>query len=405
MKILNFGSCNIDNVYTVSHTVCEGETICAGNINKYPGGKGLNQSIALARAGAKPYHAGCIGKDGKFLLDIMNKDGVNTSFMKTVDKENGHAIIQVNESGDNAIIVYKGSNALIDEKYVDSVLAHFDKGDFLLLQNEISCLSYIVDRAYEKGMITVFNPSPFDDTVKSIPLEKVAYLILNETEAHEYCKDKDFILWKKENYPSLKAVLTLGKNGCIYTDGKKTVKQSAYLAEAVDTTGAGDTFMGYFIALISSGRSEEDALSIASAASAKCVSENGAASSIPHIGEVLEIMPTLKSRSDNPMEYIIRDYIRHNLKNATLNEIASILGYTPSYTSAKIKELMHSSFSILLKNERISESERLLYDTDMSIEEIAFSVGYQNESFFRKAFFEKNGLAPLKFRKERKKEG
>ncbi len=286
MKILNFGSCNIDYVYSVEHMVLPGETISANGAECFPGGKGLNQSIAIASAGEKVYHAGCVGNDGDFLLDIMTKRGVDTRYVNQTDEMTGRAIIQVMPSGENAIIVHSGSNAEVTKEQIDSVLDKFEKGDIIVLQNEINDIGYIVDKAYEKGMQIVFNPSPFNETAKKIPLSKVTYLFVNQIEAQSYCGDADFAAWRKENYPNLKVIMTLGSKGCVYF-GDEEIRQSSYKVKAVDTTGAGDTFSGYFVAGIAGGRSPKEALKNASKAAAIAVSRPGAASAIPKIEEVL----------------------------------------------------------------------------------------------------------------------
>ena len=119
MKILNFGSCNIDYVYNVDHSVQTGQTIAAKKMEIFAGGKGLNQSVAAARAGATVYHAGVIGEDGAFLKEILEQSGADVAFIQQKDCKNGHAIIQVDGQGNNCIIVYPGTNAMITKDYVD----------------------------------------------------------------------------------------------------------------------------------------------------------------------------------------------------------------------------------------------------------------------------------------------
>ncbi len=132
MKILNFGSINIDNVYSLDKIVSPGETVSCRSYETFPGGKGLNQSIAAARAGAKVYHCGCVGRDGEAMTDILRKNGVDTSYVKRVSINIGHAIIQVESSGQNSIIVFPGTNAMVSRDYIDAVLDDFDSRDILL---------------------------------------------------------------------------------------------------------------------------------------------------------------------------------------------------------------------------------------------------------------------------------
>ena len=136
-KVINFGSLNIDKVYQLPHIVRPGETISSTDYNIWCGGKGGNQSIALARAGAAVSHAGCVGNDGVMLTDNLRENGVNTDFIKISDKPSGHAIIQVDEQGENSIILYPGANCTLTPEQVDSVIASAEPGAFMLLQNVI----------------------------------------------------------------------------------------------------------------------------------------------------------------------------------------------------------------------------------------------------------------------------
>ncbi len=291
MRILNFGSCNIDFVYSVDNMVNPGETISAKCVEKFPGGKGLNQSIACARAGIPVFHAGNIGGDGVFLREVMESSGVDTRYLKITDTLTGHAIIQVTPNGENSIIVYGGANEEITKEYVDEVMINFSENDFLILQNEISEIPYIVEKAFEIGMKIVLNPSPFNDRIKIIDFDRISYLILNEHEAESLSgktEKEGFIKWCRKNHPDIKVILTLGKQGSIYFDKDVEIAQDAYKVNAVDTTAAGDTFTGFFFASICKGETPQNALKIASMASAISVTKKGAASSIPTIDDVLD---------------------------------------------------------------------------------------------------------------------
>ena len=293
MRILNFGSCNIDYVYTLDHIVRPGETERTSRMEIFPGGKGLNQSVAAARAGADVYHAGLIGCDGAFLRTLLADSGVDVSLMQTTDEKNGHAVIQVSAIGENAIFLYPGSNEMLTENYIDSVLAAFSPGDMVLLQNEVNAVDYIVDRAYEKGLMVVLNPSPCNERIKEIDLSKVAFLVLNEVEAADIsgCKAPDDCLtWLASRYPEMTVVLTMGKRGSILTDRAGKCYQQAYPVKAVDTTAAGDTFMGYFVSAVSKGEDYTYALKLAAAAAAIAVTEKGAAPSIPAIDRVYDFL-------------------------------------------------------------------------------------------------------------------
>lgn len=284
MKILNFGSCNIDYVYALDHIVRPGETLTTQKLKLFPGGKGLNQSVAIARAGVPVFHAGCLGSDADMLRDVLLESGVDLRYIKNVPGKNGHAVIQVSGDGENSIFLYPGSNACVTTDYIDAALRDFAEGDILLLQNEISNIEYLIRKAYGKGMFIVFNPSPFDDALKKLDYSMLSCLVLNEVEACGLTgceKPEDSVSALKETYPDLRLVLTLGKRGCIYADADRVLHQSAFAVNAVDTTGAGDTFTGYLVAGLASGASIQDVLKIASAASALSVCLPGAASSIP----------------------------------------------------------------------------------------------------------------------------
>lgn len=297
MKIVNFGSCNIDYVYSLDHIVGIGETETSYRLELFPGGKGLNQSIAISRAGASVFHAGCIGEDGDMLLDVLNGSGVDISFIERVDEKNGHAVIQVSKSGENSIFLYPGSNHMVSKEYTDRVLEKFSEGDILLLQNEISNVEYIIKAAYKKGMRVILNPSPCNEEITGIDLSMLYCLILNEVEAEQITglKEPEAALeYFGSKYPGLKIMLTLGSRGCIYKDGETEIRQSSFDVVPVDTTAAGDTFTGYFIAGLARGEAFEKILLTASAAAGISVTVKGAAPSVPLASEVERKLPEMK---------------------------------------------------------------------------------------------------------------
>ena len=295
MKVLCFGSLNIDYTYKVPHFVKKGETLASERLQVFGGGKGLNQSVALAKAGTEVYHAGSIGQDGMFLLDMLKDAGANTDFVKILDTvRTGNAIIQNDKSGDNCIILYGGANQAITREQVDEAMSHFESGDYLVLQNEINELGYIVEKAHEKGMIIVLNPSPMNEKILALPLDVINYFILNEVEAAQILgkEDKGEESWEQiaddllKKFPQATIVLTMGSEGSVFKNQKETVCQSIYKVQAVDTTAAGDTFSGYFIGGILGGLSAKEAMDQASKASAIAVTRKGAAPSIPVLAEV-----------------------------------------------------------------------------------------------------------------------
>ena len=293
MKILNFGSLNLDLVYQMPHFIRAGETLSSTAFNKNVGGKGLNQSVALAKAGAEIYHAGLIGEDGEMLRAFLADNGVDTRFVRTIDQPSGHAVIQVEPAGNNCIFLYGGANQCVTEAFIQEALEPFGEGDFLVLQNEINSIDKIIDAAYAKGMQVVLNPSPIADNLKDLPLEKISWFILNEIEGGELSgeTDPEKILDKlTELYPHAQIVLTLGGDGSVYCGKGQRIRQQVYKVQAVDTTAAGDTFTGFFFAAVADGVEPAEALKRASKASSISVTRPGAAASIPTLAEVLEAL-------------------------------------------------------------------------------------------------------------------
>ena len=185
MRVLNFGSMNLDYVYAVDHFVQPGETIASRSRSIKHGGKGLNQSIALVRAGAMVTHAGCVGSGGESLREMLSENGVDVSALKTVQEMQGHTVIQVGPDGENAIILFGGSNECVTEEQVQETLAPFSAGDWLVLQNEINGLPYIVEQAYTRDMRIALNPSPFNEKLKDVDFSRLSWLLVNEVEAEQ----------------------------------------------------------------------------------------------------------------------------------------------------------------------------------------------------------------------------
>lgn len=183
VRILNYGSLNIDETYAVPHFVQEGETLAPTAFTRNLGGKGLNQSIALSRAGAEVYHAGCIGEDGDLLTDFLAAAGVDCRYIRCASVPTGRAIIQVVPEGQNCILLYGGANRMQTKADIRETLSHFHAGDMLLLQNEINDIDFLVKEAYASGLRIVLNPSPFDESLCRLSPEMISYLILNEVEA------------------------------------------------------------------------------------------------------------------------------------------------------------------------------------------------------------------------------
>jgi ribokinase len=298
-KILNFGALNLDFVYTVPRIVKSGETISSVKREIFPGGKGLNQSIAAAKAmvnprsGGKVYHAGAVGKDGEMLVKLLRENNVNTDYVQICDTQTGHAVIQVDENGENGIFLFKGANHSITISEVEKSIAKFSKGDYILLQNEINVTADCLKIAKKHGLITVLNPSPisFSD---ELSLQLADIIFVNETESRVICGETDenkMLDAMGKILPESDIILTLGGKGVRCRTSKGEIfTHKAYSVEVSDTTAAGDTFTGFYIAAVSAGKSVPEALKIASAAAAISVSRKGASVSVPTFNEVKQFI-------------------------------------------------------------------------------------------------------------------
>jgi len=288
--VLCLGSLNVDYTYRVPHLVRPGETLASTDFIRGAGGKGLNQSLAVARAGAGVSHVGGIGADGVWLRDLLARDGVNIDAIRTTADATGHAIIQVADSGENAIVLFAGANAAITPEHITAVLADAHSETIFLTQNETSCVPEALLAAGRRGLTVVFNPAPISAAVRTYPLEQVDYLIVNETEARALSPgegDWRDVAWRlAKTFPRACVVVTAGAAGaCAMSEGRM-IPVPACRVEALDTTGAGDVFVGYFVAGMARGLGLEEALVLAGRAAALSVTRMGAAASIPTLDEV-----------------------------------------------------------------------------------------------------------------------
>jgi ribokinase len=289
MDILNLGSLNIDRVLRVARIVRPGETIAAAALTEFAGGKGANQSVALARAGVAVAHAGRVGADGRWLFDKLAAEGIDTSRVRVGDGPSGQAIIQVDDAGQNAIILLGGANQQITSTDVDAALADCPADSWLLVQNETSAVDHAIRAAKQRGMRIAFNPAPFDERVPLQSLELVDLLCLNETEGAALSGriDPDQIaLTLAARFPRCDVLLTLGAAGVIQINPQGQTRFQAHAVEAVDTTAAGDTFLGYYLAGLIRGMPADRAMNVAIRAAALCVTRAGALDSIPRWDEV-----------------------------------------------------------------------------------------------------------------------
>ena len=294
MKIVNYGSINLDHVYQVDHILQPGETLLAREQNLFCGGKGLNQSIALAKAGAEVFHAGVVGEDGEILLNALRTANVDIRHIRRAEGASAHTVIQVDRNGQNCIIVFSGENMHPSEADIDRILEDFGPEDAVLMQNELYNTPLMMRKAADKGMTIIFNPSPISQEMLSYPLECVSWFLLNEIEGEALTGETNpgkILDSLASRFPRSSVVLTLGKNGAWAMDQGQRFFQPAFEIKAVDTTAAGDTFTGFFLAAVSCGMPIPAALRRSAFASSIAVSRKGAADSIPTAEEVSSAFP------------------------------------------------------------------------------------------------------------------
>jgi ribokinase len=296
MKVLVYGSLNIDLIFSVDHIVRPGETISSGSLTRGAGGKGANQAAALAKAGMRVYLAGKIGADGRFLLDLLQSYGVNTSYVSEYEGATGQALIQVDAKGQNSIVLFSGGNGEVSFDEIENALGNFEPGDYLLLQNEIVHIPEIMRQAKKRGLKIHLNPSPYDEKIETLPLAVVDVFFVNEIEGASLAELPpsaplpDMINRLVQRFPSAEIILTAGKQGAYYGSGTIRLKGDIVDLPVVDTTGAGDTFTGYFIAARARGFPVEQSLAAACKAASIAVSRPGAMESVPRADEVFAVI-------------------------------------------------------------------------------------------------------------------
>ena len=286
MRILNLGSLNLDYNYRVDTFLVPGETKLARSFQVRCGGKGLNQSVALASAGAETLHGGLLGSDGAPLLQCLKARGVETELLLPVEEKCGNAMIQVDDRGQNCILLYGGTNQMLTEAVVDRIFEKAGQVDMVVLQNEINLNPYVMERAYALGIPVAFNAAPMSEVVRTYPLDGLSWLIVNEIEGGQLAQcspeESETILSRlAQAYPGVSILLTLGSQGARCFHRGVSYRCPAVPLQAVDTTAAGDTFIGYFLTEYLRGKEIDRCLHFATAASALCVSSPGASDSIP----------------------------------------------------------------------------------------------------------------------------
>lgn len=297
MKLLNFGSLNMDYVYDVEHFVEPGETLSSNGLFVNCGGKGLNQSIAAAKAGNLVYHGAFVGKGGEILAEKLAESGVDISLLKATEESCGHAIIQVDQKGQNCILLYGGTNQNFTKEYIDEALDQFGCEGLVLLQNETNLVGYIIEEAHKRGLQIALNAAPMNEKVLSYPLHLLDWLIVNEVEGKQIAgcdKDEDILPALQLKYPTVQILLTLGSKGAICYAKGETYKIGCFQVEVVDTTAAGDTFSGYFLYGVLNEMTIPQSLLLATTASTLAIGKKGASDSVPLMNEVKEALEKSK---------------------------------------------------------------------------------------------------------------
>ena len=283
--IYNLGSINADFFYRMPRLPGPGETLAATAMSSGLGGKGANQSVAVARAGARVRHLGSVGRDGRWLVDQLAAVGADVAGIRISDLPTAHAIVMIDSAGENQIVIYPGANHDQCPEQIKAAFAEASPGDWLLLQNETSHQLEAAEMANGIGMCVAYSAAPFDADAVARLLPHLSLLIMNEVEAGQLSK----ALGKPVlHLPVANVLITKGAKGADWHDTRllQTVSIPAFSVDPVDTTGAGDTFAGYAVAGLSQGMSPQGALRRAAAAAAISVTRPGTADAIPTLVEV-----------------------------------------------------------------------------------------------------------------------
>lgn len=301
MNIYVAGSINMDVINRVHRHPVIGETIKGLESRYSPGGKGANQAIAASRAGGKVRMLGAVGRDafGDPLVETLQRAGVDTSAVLRKEGSSGLAFITVSDNGDNTIILSEGANGKLDERDLEPFLDQAKPGDLMLLQNEIphETTRYAIMKAGQIGMRTIYNFAPAI-SMDSALLKQVDVLILNESEAESLTGQAVHNIGQAEQATAAllrngakEVIVTLGEQGALYMNqAGDRIFTPAFPVTPVDTTAAGDTFIGAFAAALAMSFPLEESLRFASAAAALAVTREGASASIPDFAEIRDFV-------------------------------------------------------------------------------------------------------------------
>lgn len=288
-RVFIIGSLNVDHVYRVEQFSRPGEAVSALEYSRFAGGKGANQSLAAARAGCEVVLFGKVGREGRWMLGEMSRDGVDTTGVVESGDPGGHAVIQVDREGQNTIVVFGGTNRQIQPDEIDRAFSLSRGKDLVLLQNEINHIPRIMEEAAARGLPVFFNAAPMDKRVFSYPLELVSTFFLNVAEGEALTgktRPEEILEGMLARFPGAVTVLTLGENGAVFENRGNRIQVAGRRVNAVDTTGAGDTFIGFYMAGLCRDEPAALVLERANLAASLCVSRKGAADSIPRLSEL-----------------------------------------------------------------------------------------------------------------------
>ena len=284
MAIYNLGSINIDYFYKAPHLLQAGETLAASDFSQGLGGKGANQSVACARSGAQIFHIGHLHEKDNNWLSFLQGSGVDISHIKLGDVPTGHAIIIIDETnGENQILLLAGANGAIDKSALENSLAQATSSDWALCQNETNLGVEFLQMAHAKGLSICYSAAPFVKEVVLSVLEIVDLLVVNEIEAAEIEKA---LAAPPAQWGVAHLIITKGGAGAEYYGKDGQFHQPAHKVKAVDTTGAGDTYLGFLLGRLSMGDGMRQAMAIASKAAAIQVTRYGTAEAIPLMSEL-----------------------------------------------------------------------------------------------------------------------
>ena len=283
MTIYNLGSINIDHIYKLLHFPLGGETVSSFDYDVGLGGKGVNQSIAAINAGGTVVHIGSIGVNSEWILKMLQDLNLNTDHIVVSDKTTGHAIIYLNENAENSIVLYAGANHDFNLSNIKRALSQSRPGDWLLLQNETNLSYETVSLARSLGLKIAYSAAPFDCQKIEELLPCCDLLVLNEVEAQQ-CKSNI------TNFETLTDhmvyVVTKGKAGAVCSMSGQLLTFPSFLVDPVDTTGAGDTFLGFLLSELDNGVEIQSAIKLSIAAAAIQITRAGAVKAIPFREEV-----------------------------------------------------------------------------------------------------------------------